>query len=495
MEWWAGIATLVGVVALVTSVLALVWSIQALNNTPSVVLPSVSAVPSVAPILIQSGTQVIPYGTGWPTVPTSVTFASTFQQAPLVITQTQSLLSGQRCTDVVTSVTQSQFELQVETCPPVGFLAASSTLTHEQHIVRQVTLSDGTVVPAILYPKGDTLYYQLAQTTSGSAWHTPVALTFFSTTEAWDLCIRSDNIPIVAITASSGNIVNYMVGPNIEWSGNSNNSQWDFFASTDANLNTSCVSLLETASGNVVVFAAGDNFRLYCCTNLGTQATTLVMNLEDTAGEAKAISTARMPDGGLPAVSVVVNSIGVYFAQATQADATAWGSRVDVFSGSATRPGYLNYVNQGNTRVWVTSAAVSNFGYQNPVLLVSTTEDGSAWGSAVPVRSTTTAVTVYSLLTQGTQLAVPYLWNSQLYYVQTTGDNITEAALNAAHSVAWDPGQPLTSVLGAAVVNHGPAVLIQRASNTSLYYFQPLNAHDLVVTTDFNASYTALGPG
>lgn len=492
MEWWVWIPTLLCVVTLVVSVMALVWSIQAIDNTPTVVIPSVSP---AAPILVQSGSKIIPYGSGFPTVPTSITFAQAFQQAPLVNTQTQSLLSGQHCTDVVTSVTESQFELQVEACPPVGFLAASSTVTHTQHIVRQATLSDGTVVPAILYTKGDNLYYQLAKTTSGSDWYTPAAIAFLTSTGAWDLCIRSDGIPIVAVTASSGNVVTYMIGPNIEWSGVSNNSQWDFFASTDANLVTSCVSLLETASGNVVVFAAGDNFRLYCCTDLGAQATTLVMNLENTGGAVEAISAARMPDGGLPSVSVVVNSIGVYFAQATQANATLWGSRVDVFTGFVFRPGYLKYIHQGSARVWVTSAVVSGSGFQNPVLLVSTTEGGSAWGSAIPVRSTTTAVTVYSLLTQDAQLAVPYLWNSQLYYAQTTSDNITAEALNAANGVAWDPGQPLTTVLGAAVVNQGPAVLIQRASNSSLYYFQPRNEHDLAVTTDFNATYTALGPG
>jgi len=156
-----------------------------------------------------------------------------------------------------------------------------------------------------------------------------------------------------------------------------------------------------------------------------------------------------------------------------------------------TQPISLSGVSNGSSLIWVASATTYPAG--NPVFYTSTDDTGLSWSTdPVPLRASDLAIPAYTVLTQGAQLAVAYLWNSKLNYVVTTGDNVTAEALSASQASLWDADTALTDVT-STLLNQGPALLLQHSAGNDLYYFAPSNDRSLTVEADYYVTYAAVG--
>lgn len=467
-------------IALVLSVWALVWALRGNVNT-STMLPA---------MIIQSGDQTIPYGDDGPPLAATIQFERAFDAAPLVQSQTLSLLSGQRCTDTVTALTPEQFVLTIDSCPTVGHAVVAGASASLRKVVRTATLADGTPVPAVLYVKDSLLYYQLGQNSAGTAWYDAAIIeSSVDASTTWDLLIRSDGLPVVAYTLTSS-VVTYRVGSDLQWSGTPTTQAWDVKTALGSDIYTACLSLLETASGTVQVFVGLFNGRVYCSAAPAFSVYTQVMNPYGGGTELTNITSSR--GAGLPAVVVMTQYRDLLFVRANNADATSWPTtELNLSPSSVALPVSLNGISNGSSLIWVASAIT--FPASNPVFYTSTDDTGLSWSTnPAPLREAGLAIPAYTVLVQGAQLAVAYLWNSKLNYVVTTGDNVTADALSASQATLWDADTTLTAVT-STLLNQGPAVLLQHSAGNDLYYFAPSNDGSLTVQADYHVTYSAVG--
>ncbi len=400
------------------------------------------------------------------TVMDTVTFDTPFASNPIVTTGLQAT------TPLPAGTTAS-----VQNVSPTGFTSIVSVPPGERFIVSPDSgVSAATAVhvslavvnghPAISYSRNFDLYYVRALDVDGLTWGTPVLVDATGNTGLFSSLAVVDGNPAISYYDSTATDFKYV--RSLDTTGAAWNSPVTIESAAGS------YTSLEIINGNPAVGYSSGGLKFKRASD-STGATWPAAATTVATGTARHVSLESV--NGNPAI-VYSNSINVFYARATNANGTTWGSSVPL-------------------------------GYSGPYLLASSPEDTLS-GSLEIIDGKPAVSLIMTHLIVPSGSASPEYWNTSLSYTQSSsvnGDSGTWSLpiILDTHDFSIPTSNPpyfpfspssLVSVDGKPAITYGVKNMrsetlryVQATSVAGTVWSAPVDI-DTVTLTNFNAAYT-----